>query len=202
MKIQFHIKGETGRSLEQTHLPAQNSSTPDTQTTMDPPEPAPQGRGATVGYVAAAVPRLEQLFLGGGDTLDMPAVPFLLAQSFLQRKRECGEEGDGGGAAETGVRGEDARDQPQGPRRLAVHACSRSSVAALDGRCAWLLLVLLWEEEEEEEEEDAEDELAPMAWVCPCRRLWWRLLRRPLCSSSLCCCSSVFPFPGCGRDRV
>ena len=29
-------KGETGRSLEQTHLPAQDSSAPDTQTTMDP----------------------------------------------------------------------------------------------------------------------------------------------------------------------
>ena len=48
----------------------------------------PQVRAATVGYVAATVPLLAQPVLGGGDSLDVTAVQFLLAQSLLQRQRE------------------------------------------------------------------------------------------------------------------
>ena len=51
-----------------------------------PPEPAPQVRAATVGYVAAAGPLLVPPVLGGGDTLDDATVSFLLAQSLLERQ--------------------------------------------------------------------------------------------------------------------
>ena len=51
-----------------------------------PPEPEPQVRAATVGYVAAAGPLLVPPVLGGGDTLDDATVSFLLAQSLLERQ--------------------------------------------------------------------------------------------------------------------
>ena len=34
----------------------------------------------------------------------------------------------------------------------------------------------------------------PMAWACPCRRFWRKLLRRSTCSSSWCRYSTVCPF--------
>ena len=54
-------------------------------------EPEPQEAAVTVGHVAAAVALLAQPFLGGGNTLDMAAVQFLLAQRKEAEEREVKE---------------------------------------------------------------------------------------------------------------
>ena len=87
----------------------------------------PQNVAVTVGYVASTVLLLAQPVLGGGDSLNVTAVQFLLAQSLLQRQRGRAQEGHGRGEegerrAEGEARGQDAGDQPSRPRRDR-HAC-------------------------------------------------------------------------------
>ena len=53
-----------------------------------PPEPEPQVRAATVGYVAAAGPLLVVASLAGGDEVDATTVSYLLKDALVKKKEE------------------------------------------------------------------------------------------------------------------
>ena len=105
--------------------------------TLRPRGQTPQVRAATFGYVAAAVPFLAQPVLGGGDSLDVTAVQFLLAQSLLQCQREEGEAAQLRAKEAEEAKEKKERKAKYGEKMLAINRRVRDDPATPAEEAAW-----------------------------------------------------------------